>query len=128
MQTVDLVKMALAARENAYAPYSGISVGAALLTREGRVFTGVNVENASYALTVCAERAAVVNAVSAGYRCFDALAVAWSLKGFCRPCGACRQVLYEFNPGMRIIMADYGGKYEEHPLTTLLPNAFEKCK
>ncbi|RJX17179.1 MAG: cytidine deaminase [Ammonifex sp.] len=126
MQAIELVNMALAARENAYAPYSGISVGAALLTREGRVFTGVNVENVSYALTVCAERVAVVNAVSAGCRRFDALAVAWNKQGFCRPCGACRQVLYEFNPEMRIIMADYGGEYEEQQLKTLLPNSFEK--
>ncbi len=118
--------MALAARENAYAPYSGILVGAALLTREGRIFSGVNVENVSYALTVCAERAAVLNAVSAGYRHFEALAVAWNKEGFCRPCGACRQVLYEFNPKMRIITADYSGEYQEQLLTALLPDAFGK--
>jgi cytidine deaminase len=126
VQAVELVKMALAARENAYAPYSGILVGAALLTREGRIFSGVNVENVSYALTVCAERAAVLNAVSAGYRHFEALAVAWNKEGFCRPCGACRQVLYEFNPKMRIITADYSGEYQEQLLTALLPDAFGK--
>ena len=84
----DLVAEALAARERAYAPYSGIRVGAALQTRDGSIFTGANVENVSYGLTVCAERVAAVKAATAGCREFVAIAVAWDKEGFCRPCGA----------------------------------------
>ncbi|MEW6173476.1 MAG: cytidine deaminase [Bacillota bacterium] len=120
----ELISMALAAREGAYAPYSGIRVGAALRARDGAVFTGANVENSSYGLTICAERVAAAKAVTAGHRDFAALAVAWNREGFCRPCGACRQVLIEFGPSMRLLMANARGEYEEERLEALLPRSF----
>lgn len=120
----DLVARALAARDRAYAPYSGIRVGAAVKTGEGSVFTGANIENVSYGLTICAERVAVAKAVTEGFRHIVAVAVAWDREGLCAPCGACRQVLYEFGPGMRIIMIDTQGKYHEEVLAALLPHAF----
>jgi len=120
----ELVAAALASRLAAYAPYSRIRVGAALLTRNGRIFTGANVENASYGLTLCAERVATVKAVTAGDREFAAVAVAWDREGFCYPCGACRQVLYEFGPEMRVLAVNNNGDYREEALATLLPLAF----
>ncbi|MCL6557767.1 MAG: cytidine deaminase [Firmicutes bacterium] len=126
MREVELVDLALAAREKAYAPYSGVFVGAALLTREGKIFSGANVENASFALTVCAERAAVIKAVNDGCCEFVAIAVAWNKDGFCRPCGACRQVLYEFSPKLQVYMVNANGEYQKEELKALLPHAFEK--
>ncbi|ACX51310.1 cytidine deaminase [Ammonifex degensii KC4] len=126
MRDEDLVRLALEAKERAYAPYSGIKVGAALLTREGKVFTGANVENASYGLTLCAERVAAVKAVSEGMKEWLVLAVAWNREDFCRPCGACRQVLFEFAPALRVLMANARGEYEEEVLAALLPSAFAK--
>ncbi|RDV84350.1 cytidine deaminase [Ammonifex thiophilus] len=126
MRDEDLVRLALEAKERAYAPYSGIRVGAALLTRGGEVFTGVNVENASYGLTLCAERVAAVKAVSEGRKDWVTLAVAWNREEFCRPCGACRQVLFEFAPALRVLMANARGEYEEEVLAALLPSAFTK--
>ncbi len=120
----ELVQAALKARERAYAPYSGYRVGAALLCGDGRVFTGCNVENASYGLSICAERVAVFKAVSAGCRDFAAIAVAGSDEDFCRPCGACRQVLAEFAPDLRVLTADRTGRWSEHTLAQLLPEAF----
>lgn len=120
----ELVRMALAAREQAYAPYSNFHVGAALLTRDGRVFTGCNVENASYGLTVCAERVALFKAVSEGSRTFTALAMAGPSDDYCRPCGACLQVMSEFAPELRVIMADRTGRFRSRTLLQLLPEAF----
>ncbi|MEW6182893.1 MAG: cytidine deaminase [Bacillota bacterium] len=122
----ELILMALAAREGAYAPYSGIRVGAALQTGDGAIFTGANVENSSYGVTICAERVAVAKAVTAGHRGFTVLAVTWNREGFCRPCGACRQVLREFGPSVRVLMANAMGEYEEERLESLLPKAFGK--
>lgn len=120
----ELVQKAVEARRNAYAPYSRFSVGAALLAKDGRVFLGCNVENASYGLTVCAERVALFKAVSEGAREFVALAVACGA-GPCSPCGACRQVLYEFAPDLLIIMADGEGKtWRTARLFDLLPHGF----
>jgi len=118
----DLVRAALEAREHAYAPYSHFRVGAALLTRSGRVFTGANVENASYGLSVCAERVAAFNAVAAGEREFEAIAVVTG--NGVMPCGACRQVLAEFGPDMRIIVADAEGNSRTYRLPDLLPGRF----
>jgi cytidine deaminase len=118
----DLVQAALEAREHAYAPYSHFRVGAALLTRSGRVFTGANVENASYGLSVCAERVAAFNAVAAGEREFEAIAVVTG--NGVMPCGACRQVLAEFGPDMRIIVADAEGNSRTYRLPDLLPGRF----
>ncbi len=120
----ELVGLALAARGNAYAPYSRYRVGAALLTTGGRVFTGCNVENGSYGLTVCAERVAVFAAVAGGERGFAALAVAADREGYCRPCGACLQVLSEFAPSLRLLLADVRGDFEVKTVAELLPGAF----
>ncbi len=112
------------AREKAYAPYSGFRVGAALLTRSGRVFTGANVENASYGLSVCAERVAAFKAVAEGEREFEAIAVATG--NGVLPCGACRQVLNEFGPDMRVIVADAEGNMRTYRLSDLLPGGFTR--
>ena len=120
-----LIAAARQARPNAHAPYSGFAVGAALRTRSGRVFTGSNVENASYGLTICAERVAVAKAVSEGERDFEAIAIV--SEGAAAPCGACRQVLAEFNPDLRVIVADLEGSEgnrREFRLSELLPEAF----
>ncbi|MCR4391699.1 MAG: cytidine deaminase [Candidatus Acetothermia bacterium] len=120
----ELVRLAVEARKRAYAPYSKFPVGAALLAADGRVFTGGNVENASYGLTVCAERVALFKAVSEGARDFLALAVACG-DAPCSPCGACRQVLYEFAPDLLVIMADgEGQKCRTACLSELLPHGF----
>jgi len=117
-----LVAAARQARERAYAPYSGFAVGAALRTPAGRVIAGGNVENVSFGLTICAERAALVRAVAEGEREFEAIAVV--SRGGATPCGACRQVLAEFNPDLRIIVADLDGHSREFRLSELLPEAF----
>jgi cytidine deaminase len=122
MSPEELVARAALAREYAYAPYSGYHVGAALLTRSGRVYLGANVENAVYSLTVCAERAAVFKAVSEGEREFEALAVVTSNGG--SPCGACRQVLREFSPRLPIYIADVDGNYRQTSVNRLLPDSF----
>ena len=119
-----MVRRAVAARERAYAPYSGFAVGAALLAADGRIFTGCNVENASYGLTICAERTALFKAISEGARKFEAIAIACG-KGPCAPCGACRQVLHEFAPDLPVIMADAAGReVREARLGELLPEGF----
>lgn len=117
-----LIEQAKRAREGAYAPYSHFAVGAALLTRSGRVFTGANVENASYGLTVCAERVAVFNAVTAGEREFAAIAIASS--NGASPCGACRQVLAEFGLDMLVISVDMNDCVRQWRLEELLPASF----
>ena len=120
----DLVKRAIAARENAYAPYSNYKVGAALLGRSGRVYTGGNVENASYPLTICADRSAVVKAISEGETKFTAIAVATENAG--SPCGACRQVLREFGKKTIVLIADVEGNYRETRVGDLLPDSFSR--
>jgi cytidine deaminase len=123
----ELVAAARAAREHAYAPYSGYRVGAALLTEDGAVVTGANVENASFSLGLCAERAAVVAAVAAGHRRFTTIAVAASGPEPARPCGACRQVLYEFpaGPDLEVVCAgEDGERFLVTTLGELLPQAF----
>ncbi len=117
-----LIAAARQVYQSAYAPYSGFSVGAALRTHSGRVFTGCNVENASYGLTICAERVAVAKAVSEGERDFETIAVV--SRGGVTPCGACRQVLAEFNPDLRVIVTDLEGNAREFRLAELLPEAF----
>ncbi|WP_303672769.1 cytidine deaminase [Vampirovibrio chlorellavorus] len=127
-QTRSLLNAAQAAAENAYAPYSDFPVGAALLTTSGVLFTGVNVENASFGLTLCAERTAVVKAVSEGHRDFQAIAV-WASRrphGSVTPCGACRQVLAEFlSPHTPVILTDESnGQLRILSMAELLPEAF----
>lgn len=114
---------AVAARRGAYAPYSKFFVGAALLSKDGRMFTGANVENASYGLSMCAERNAIFSAVSQGVRAFDAIAVAGPDGVVTMPCGACRQVLIEFAPQLRVIYAE-GGQAKMTSIQQLLPEAF----
>ena len=120
-----LVNKALAARENAYAPYSGIRIGAAVLAENGRTYTGCNVENASYGATVCAERVAIFSAVADGARAIRALAVASTLEGPIAPCGLCRQVAAEFAADCPVLMAGAAGRYRESTLGRLLPDRFE---
>jgi len=120
----DLIEKATEALERAWAPYSGFSVGAALLAEDGRVFTGCNVENASYGLTVCAERTAVFKAVSEGARSFRALAVVCDGRHPVTPCGACLQVLREFAADMPIACGDLGGAVRRTSLKKLLPSPF----
>ncbi len=118
-----LLEQAAQARQQAYAPYSGYPVGAAVLTGTGRIFPGANVENAAYPSGMCAERAAVFGAVSAGERDIRAVAVVTDNAG--APCGSCRQVLSEFGPEATVILADPAGKVRlETDLKNLLPHAF----
>jgi len=117
-----LIAKAMEARKKAYAPYSHFAVGAALLARSGRIYTGCNVENASYGLSICAERTAVFKAVSEGERDFEALAVV--TENGVTPCGACRQVLLEFGDDIQVIVANEAGGHRVFGLQELLPEAF----
>lgn len=120
----ELFKMAHEAREYAYAPYSGFRVGAALEGKSGQVYTGANVENASYGLTVCAERIAVFKAVSSGEKEFTRIAIAGSGEAPVYPCGACLQVLAEFAPELLIYIGVEPEKYQVFNLSEMLPQAF----
>jgi cytidine deaminase len=118
-----LIQHAITASRNAYVPYSHYHVGAALLARDGRIFTGCNVENASYPVCICGERTALVKAVSEGAREFETLVVA-TLNGG-TPCGVCRQMLYEFAPDLRVVIVDFDGKvYHDVRLHELLAHGF----
>lgn len=118
-----ILAAAVAARRGAYAPYSKFFVGAALLAKDGRMFTGANVENASYGLSMCAERVAIYAAVAQGARAFDAIAIAGPDGVATLPCGACRQVLIEFAAQLRVIYAE-GGQVKMSSIQQLLPEAF----
>lgn len=121
----ELIRMALAARERAYAPYSDFMVGAALRAEDGRIFTGCNVENAAYGDTICAERTAVVKAVSEGHRDdFVRIAIAGHSADYCWPCGSCRQVLFEFAPNLEVLIAKEGGDFVKLSLRELLAHGF----
>lgn len=124
----DLVKKARAARNKAYAPYSGFKVGCALECASGRVFTGCNVENASYGATCCAERTALFKAISEGARNIRRIAVVADTPEPCHPCGICRQVISELAPRAEVIMANLTGKIEVKPISELLPEAFESLR
>ena len=118
-----LIDIANQVRKNAYAPYSNYPVGAALRTKSGRIFSGVNVENAAYPAAICAERTAVFKAISEGEREFDVIAVVTDNGG--SPCGSCRQVLAEFGPDTVVLIADGNGKLlKEMTVNELLPEAF----
>lgn len=123
MNDNELIRRAAEFRSRAYAPYSGFAVGAALLAASGRVYGGVNVENASYPVGICAERAAVAAAVTAGEHDFEALAVIADSPAPCTPCGMCRQMLMEF-PLKRIILANTAGATRILTPAELLPHAF----
>ncbi|HEY6070601.1 MAG TPA: cytidine deaminase [Chthoniobacterales bacterium] len=117
----NLIGAATKAKLAAYAPYSKFAVGAAILTKNGRMFTGCNVENVSLGLTICAERSAAAAAIAAGDKEFVMIGVVTDSKKPAVPCGACRQVLAEFNPRMKVIAAATGGEVEEFQLDALLP-------
>ncbi|MFN0123723.1 MAG: cytidine deaminase [Blastocatellia bacterium] len=122
-----LIEMARAVRLQAYAPYSDFPVGAAVACRDGRVFTGCNVENASYGLCICAERTAIFSAIAAGAREFTRIAVIADTPGPCRPCGACRQVIAEFlDADAEVIMASVNGAMDVRTVRQLLPEPFDK--
>jgi cytidine deaminase len=123
----ELLRRAVEVRRNAYAPYSGFPVGAALLAADGAVYPGVNVENAAYGLTTCAERSAVVRAMSEGVRGFRAIAIVGPQDHEpCAPCGSCRQVLHEIDPDLLVVMPGSGVAADPLvvPLAELLPGAF----
>ncbi len=125
MLSNELIEMARKAQENAYCPYSGLKVGAALLSKGGKVYTGANVENASYGLTVCAERIAVFKAITEGENEFKSIAITSSGGGFIYPCGACLQVLTEFSRDLKVIISDEKNNYKEYNLNDMLPQAFK---
>lgn len=121
-----LVKYAIEARKNAYAPYSHFKVGAALLAKNGKIYTGCNIENSSYGASVCAERVAMFKAVSEGEREFVALALVTDTDEPVMPCGICRQVLAEFAPKLKIYSATISGVVKEVTLDKIFPDAFTK--
>lgn len=120
-----LTAAALAARENAHAPYSKFCVGAALEDNAGRIHTGCNVENATYGLTLCAERVAVFKAISEGVRKFQRIAIAADTDTLTPPCGACRQILWEFCGDIEVILVNPRGACETLQLKNLFPRAFD---
>ena len=120
-----LIETARAAREHAHAPYSNFRVGAAVRTKSGKVYSGCNIENASYGLTLCAERVAIFKAISEGERGFDAVAVVADTPTLTPPCGACRQILWEFCGDAEVILANLAGKVERIRMSALFPRAFD---
>lgn len=133
MNNSDLIKLALEARKMSYSPYSGFSVGAALLCKDGTVFTGCNIENSAFSPTNCAERTAFFKAVSEGNKVFSKIAVVGGNSteevpsNYCFPCGVCRQVMKEFcSPDFEIIIAKSPDDYKSLTLSELLPLSFDK--
>jgi cytidine deaminase len=133
MKNEELIKLALEAREKSYSPYSGFSVGAALLCKNGKVFSGCNIENSGYSATNCAERTAIFKAVSEGETEFERIAVVGGNSGekapsdYCPPCGICRQVMREFcGADFEIIIAKNESEYKVMTLSELLPMSFDK--
>ena len=126
MTRADLIHEARQVRLNARAPYSGFKVGAALETGEGKVFTGCNVENSTYGLTVCAERVALWKAISEGESEFRRIAVVADTEVLTPPCGACRQLLWEFCGDVEVILANLRGNETRHQLKTLFPFPFDQ--
>jgi len=126
MTDEELIERARQVRHHAYAPYSHFRVGAALLASDGRVFTGCNVENASYGLTICAERAAIFKAISEGALEFIKIALVTDTEELTAPCGACRQVIWEFSSDITVIMANLRGDQRTCLISELLPYPFDK--
>jgi cytidine deaminase len=119
-----LLKQARTAQQHSFSPFSKFRVGAALLTKGGRVYKGCNVENSSYGLTMCAERTALFKAISEGERKFTAIALATDEKGFTTPCGACRQVMMDLAGNIDVIMSDGSGEIKIVKMLDLLPHPF----
>ena len=120
-----LIEQAETAREKAVAPYSKFKVGAALATKSGTIYTGCNIENASYGLTMCAERVAVFKAVSEGEKEFESIAIVADTDELTPPCGPCRQIIHEFCGDIPVILANLKGETETVPMNELLPRAFD---
>ena len=120
-----LCQKAIDMLDMAYVPYSHFPVGAALLCRDGTVFTGCNIENAAYGATICAERTAIFKAVSEGHRDFDTIVIAGRSEDYCYPCGMCRQFMKEFAPEMQVICLNGKGEAKELTLRELLPYGFD---
>ncbi len=125
MSDSNLIEAARAARRHAHAAYSNFMVGAALETADGTVVTGCNVENATYGLTICAERVAMFKAISEGHRTFRRIAVVADTQAPTPPCGACRQILWEFGGDLEVILANLERETGRHQLSTLLPLPFD---
>jgi len=124
LERIDLVKIAREAMKNAYAPYSKFIVGAALETKTGKIYTGANVENSSFGLSMCAERIAIFKAVSEGEKEFKRMAIVADTKGVVSPCGACRQVMSEFG-NFEVILSNLDGEVKLTSVDELLPGAFD---
>ena len=120
-----LIGAARQARENAHAPYSNFRVGAALRAQSGRVYTGCNIENATYGLTLCAERVAIFKALSEGERGFEAIAVVADTDALAPPCGSCRQIIWEFCGDIEIVLANLKHRTETHKASELFPKPFD---
>lgn len=125
MEYGKLIKYAVTAKRNASAPYSGFAVGAALLSKSGRVFTGSNVESSSFGLSMCAERVALFKALSEGDRDFVAIAIASDATKPCPPCGACRQLLWDYAPNLMVLIASAENSFKQLSLRELLPEPFD---
>ena len=121
----ELIDISKAAQKNSYSPYSNFKVGAALLCSDHSIYTGCNIENATYGATNCAERTAVFKAVSEGKRSFEAIAITSSGGGLTFPCGICRQVLGEFSPEIKVILENTDGSLQTFTLNELLPHCFK---
>lgn len=125
MSDKELVKLAIQAKEKSYSPYSGFRVGAALLCKSGKVYTGCNIENSAYSPSVCAERTALFKAVSDGEKEFVKIAINSDALELTPPCGVCRQVMHEFADELEVIVSNRQGEHKTYKLTKLLPNAFK---
>lgn len=127
MDTKELLQIAVKAKENSYSPYSKFRVGAALLCKDEKVYSGANVENASFGATVCAERIAVFKAITEGEKDFEKIAISVDSENLGYPCGMCLQVMTEFcDDNFKVIISNRQGEYKEVKLKELLPNAFRK--
>ena len=125
MKNIDLVNSAKKASENAIVPFSNFRVGAALMSSDGRLFTGCNIENQSLSMSVCAEQVAFTNALSCGVRKFERIAVWADCEAHVTPCGKCRQLIFEFAPAATVIMANRACDFITRPIKELLPMPFE---
>lgn len=121
----NLIKEAEASKRNALAPYSGFVVGAALITDKGNIYRGCNIENPSLMMSFCAERAALLKALTEGERAFKSIAIVSDEGGYCFPCGTCRQMLYEFGPDLTIYLSSTDG-VKKYSISELLPHAFRR--
>lgn len=125
MDDKKLIEQAIAAKERAIAPHSQFPVGAALRTLSGDIYTGCNIESSSYSLTLCAERVALFKALSEGERQFDAIAITTSVNDFCPPCGACRQVLWDFARDITVILVSQSAEIKRMKMSDFFPHAFD---